>query len=123
MDASILSRALEAYRAKGMGYFCYKVLKRAFQDRPFLARRLLYRSPRWYWEQRGGQDYFLEQEAQPQRTARSEFIARQVARYQPDSVLEIGCGYGKQLRNLRACTEAALVGVDWSGSQLALAVN
>jgi SAM-dependent methyltransferase len=122
MDATAtISRAVAAYRHRGLGYLCYKVLKRAVQDRPSLARRLLYRSPRWYWEQRGGADYFAEQEAQRERTARSAFIAGAVARYRPASLLEIGCGYGKQLARLRPFVAGRLTGTDWSGSQLALA--
>ncbi|MBI3465837.1 MAG: class I SAM-dependent methyltransferase [Planctomycetes bacterium] len=124
MDAPpIVARALAAYRRRGLGYVCYKILKRTVQDRPLFARRLLYRSPRWYWEQRGGHDYFLEQEAQPERTARSQFIAAEVARYEPLSLLEVGCGYGKQLASLRAYTAAPLVGIDWSLSQLSLAAS
>ncbi len=119
--ASLIGRACAAYRQRGLGYLCYKVLKRALHDRPLLARYLLYRAPRWYWEQRGGQDYFREQEAQVERTDRSRFIAEQLTRYAPQSILEIGCGYGKQLATLRAYTTVPLVGVDWSLSQLELA--
>ena len=122
MDASsTFARAVAAYRRKGLGYFCYKVLKRAVHDRPRLARHILYRSPRWYWEQRGGLDYFQEQEAQAERTARSRFIAAEILRYAPASLLEVGCGYGKQLAALRAGTDSPLVGIDWSASQLELA--
>ena len=120
---SLFGRALDAYRRGGFGYLFYKVLKRTLQDRPILGRHLLYRSPRWYWEQRGGSDYFLEQEAQPDRTARSQFIVAEIARYEPASLLEVGCGYGKQLASLREFIDAPLVGVDWSGSQLELARN
>lgn len=120
---SIFGRVLDAYRRGGLGYLCYKLLKRTLQDRPLLGRHLLYRSPRWYWEQRGGRDYFLEQEAQPDRTARSQFIAAEIARYEPESLLEIGCGYGKQLASLREVTDAPLVGIDWSRSQLELAAR
>ena len=124
MDApSLLARTLAAYRRKGLGFVWYKLLKRTLQDRPLLARHILYRSPHWYWEQRGGIDYFLEQEAQPARTACSEFIAAQIARYEPQSLLELGCGYGKQLASLRACTRVPLVGADWCRSQLALAAS
>jgi SAM-dependent methyltransferase len=124
MDAPpLVAQALAAYRQKGLGYVWYKILKRTLQAHPLLARHLLYRSPHWYWEQRGGIDYFLEQEAQPARAARSQFIAAEVARYGPRSLLEVGCGYGKQLASLRAYTRAPLVGADWCRSQLTLAAS
>src|SRR5437870_4779436 len=106
---SLGARAWAAYRRGGFSYLSYKVLKRALDGREPLARHLLYASPRWYWEQRGGSDYFQEQEAQSERTARSQFIALEVSRYEPDSLLEIGCGYGKQLLTLRGVLEAPLV--------------
>jgi ubiquinone/menaquinone biosynthesis C-methylase UbiE len=43
-----------------------------------------------------------------------------VASYAARTVLEVGCGYGKQLRALRGRTDAWLVGIDFSPSQLAL---
>jgi SAM-dependent methyltransferase len=113
-------RILGAYRRGGLNYVWYKVLKRTLQNHPRLARHVLYRSPRWYWEQRG-LDYYREQESQTERTARSAFLADQVASYKPTSLLEIGCGYGKQIAAVRPQVSGPVVGVDWSSSQLALA--
>jgi SAM-dependent methyltransferase len=83
-----------------------------------VKRRLVYAEPRDYWTLRGGDDYFREQEGQPGRDARSEWLAERVASYRPESVLEIGCGYGKQLRALRRRLGVPMVGLDFSPTQL-----
>jgi ubiquinone/menaquinone biosynthesis C-methylase UbiE len=86
-----------------------------------LKRRFLYADPRKYWTLRGGDDYFREQEGQIGRTLRTAWIAANIARYQPSSVLEIGCGYGKLLRELRSFIDVPLTGIDFSTTQLAIA--
>ncbi len=111
-------RAWRAWRRRGLRYAWHKALRRVpgrFHD---WKRHLVYGEPRQYWTLRGGDDYFREQEAQPQRTARANWLAERVASYRPDSVLEIGCGYGKQLRALRAQLDVPLVGLDFSPTQL-----
>ena len=45
-------------------------------------------------------------------------MADRLAAYQPVSILEIGCGYGKLLGALRAGLDVPLVGVDFSPTQL-----
>jgi ubiquinone/menaquinone biosynthesis C-methylase UbiE len=45
-------------------------------------------------------------------------MADRIASYRPDSILEIGCGYGKQLRALRRRLDVPLVGIDFSPTQL-----
>jgi SAM-dependent methyltransferase len=45
-------------------------------------------------------------------------MADRLATYQPASILEIGCGYGKLLKALRSRLEIPLVGVDFSQSQI-----
>jgi SAM-dependent methyltransferase len=67
---------------------------------------------------RGGDDYFREQEGQAARSQRARWMADRLASYQPDSILEIGCGYGKLLRELRHRIDVPLVGVDFSPTQL-----
>ena len=52
---------------------------------------------------------------------RSKFIAEQVTRHAQHSILEIGCGHGKQLATLRVYTAVPPVGVDCSWSQLEVA--
>jgi SAM-dependent methyltransferase len=86
-----------------------------------LKRSLLYAEPRDYWTLRGGDDYFREQEDHPTRGLRADWMAERIAAYQPGSILEIGCGYGKQLRALRTRLECPLVGLDFSATQLGLA--
>src|SRR6516165_6194865 len=110
-----------ALRSRGVEYTWHKVLRRSLSSRPGWKRRLLYAHPRAYWTLRGGDDYFREQEGQPERTARAEWIADRIASYRPESVLEVGCGYGKLLRALRARLDIPLVGVDFSPTQLAQA--
>jgi SAM-dependent methyltransferase len=97
-------------------------MRRALGRWPGLKRRLVYADPRSYWALRGGDDYFREQEDQPGRAARSLWLAARVAQYRPESILEIGCGYGKQLASLRAVLpDVPLTGLDFSPTQLAAA--
>jgi SAM-dependent methyltransferase len=118
-----LLKAVKAYQQGGAAYLWHKSLRRALEEFPTLKRRLLYADPRHYWTLRGGTEYLAEQEGQPARTSRSLWIASRIAQCQPLSVLEVGCGYGKQLQNIRAATnpEVNLTGIDFSPSQLALA--
>src|SRR3712207_8993457 len=43
-----------------------------------------------------GDEYFREQEGQEARSARARWMAGRIAGYRPESILEVGCGYGKQ---------------------------
>ncbi len=115
------ARAWNAWRNRGTGYVWHKALRRSLGRWPGWKRRLVYHDPRAYWTLRGGEEYFREQEGQAERTARAEWLAARVATYQPTSILEIGCGYGKQLRTLREHFDVPMVGLDFSPSQLRLA--
>jgi SAM-dependent methyltransferase len=114
-------RAWSAWRSRGARYAWHKTLRRTLGRWPGWKRRLLYDDPRAYWTLRGGLDYYREQEAQPARSARADWIAGRIASYQPGSILEIGCGYGKQLRAIRKFHAIPMVGLDFSPSQLAQA--
>lgn len=114
-------RAWRAVCERGPGYAWHKVLRRGLSPWPEWKRRLVYSDPRSYWTHRGGVDYFCEQEGQEARSLRAAWIAERLSRYEPESVLEVGCGYGKQLRALRSRSEARLCGVDFSVTQLAFA--
>jgi SAM-dependent methyltransferase len=114
-------RAWTAWRRRGPRYVWHKALRRALGRWPGWKRRLVYADPRVYWTLRGGDDYFREQEGQLTRTARAEWLAERIARYRPTSILEVGCGYGKQLRALRRYLDVPMVGVDFSPTQLAQA--
>ncbi len=85
---------------------------------PALHRVLRYRNPREYWRRRGGEKYYREQEGVEERHARSHYIAQRLKLLAARRILEIGCGYGKQLKNLSAAKGAMVVGVDWSLEQL-----
>jgi SAM-dependent methyltransferase len=111
-------RAWLAWRRRGARYAWHKALRRTTSRWPEWKRRLLYARPRDYWTLRGGDDYFREQEAQPARSARADWVAERIASYRPQSVLEVGCGYGKLLRALRARLNVPLVGIDFSATQL-----
>jgi SAM-dependent methyltransferase len=112
-------RAWRACRSRGLNYAYHKALRRLLPANTGLKRRFLYRDPQAYWTLRGGEDYFREQEDHPSRTARADWLAQRIARLRPVSILEVGCGYGKQLRALRSLLpDAELAGVDFSPSQL-----
>jgi SAM-dependent methyltransferase len=111
-------RAWNALRSRGPRYAWHKVLRPTLRPFPAWKRRLLYAHPRLYWTLRGGDDYFREQEGQAARTLRAEWLADRLASYRPSSILEIGCGYGKLLKALRARLDVPLVGVDFSPPQI-----
>jgi len=111
-------RAWTALRTRGGRYAWHKALRRTVGRWPALKRRLLYADPREYWTLRGGDEYFREQEGQAARGARADWIAGRIAAYRPASILEVGCGYGKQLKAIRSRLDVPMVGVDFSPSQL-----
>jgi len=119
-ESSLPARVWRAWRRGGLPYLRHKAMRRLLERWPGLKRRWLYADPRDYWTLRGGHDYFLEQEGQPARARRAEWMAERVAQLRPRSILEVGCGYGKQLVALRRRLgeEVRLVGVDFSPSQL-----
>jgi SAM-dependent methyltransferase len=112
------ARAWTALRTRGAEYVWHKALRRTLRRWPDWKRRILYANPRRYWTLRGGDDYFREQEGQPARSRRMEWMAERLAAYRPRSILEVGCGYGKLLRELRRRLDVPLVGIDFSPTQL-----
>jgi SAM-dependent methyltransferase len=118
IPAPLPIRAWRAWRDRGTPYVVHKALRRSLSRWPAWKRRFVYQDPRAYWTHRGGEEYFREQEDQPARTARADWMAGRIADYRPASVLEIGCGYGKQLRMIRRLLDVPLVGLDFSPSQL-----
>lgn len=91
----------------------YKIIARDHR----VDRFFRYRNPKKYWEKRGGEPYFSEQEAVADRTRRSDFIAKEVGKLDFGSLLEVGCGYGKQLKNLYR-EGVFITGCDFSHPQL-----
>lgn len=114
----LVVRAWAAWRNRGGKYAWHKAMRRTLRRWPGIKRRVVYADPREYWTLRGGHDYFREQEGQPGRTERAEWVARRIARYEPESILEVGCGYGKLVRAMRGHTDAPITGIDFSPSQL-----
>lgn len=114
----LASRVLQALRTRGPRYTLHRAFRRIPGRWTRLKRAVLYHDARAYWSLRGGPDYFREQEDHPTRAARSAWIARRIAGYRPRSILEIGCGYGKQLHALRGHLDSTLVGLDFSPAQL-----
>ncbi len=99
-----------------------KAFLKIIQLDPRLDRLFRYRNPRKYWVERGGDRYYSEQEAIANRTERSQFIGEEVNKLSYESILEIGCGYGKQLKNF--LSRAKLVaGCDFSFPQLKKAAD
>jgi SAM-dependent methyltransferase len=118
---SLPSRAWHAWRTRGPRYVWHKTLRRSLRRWPGWKRKLLYGDPRLYWTLRGGGEYFREQEDHPTRGERSTWLAARVAHYRPTSILEIGCGYGKQLRAIRGELDVPMMGLDFSASQFEIA--
>lgn len=111
-------RFWQTWRDRGTDYALHKLMRRTLSNWPDWKRRLVYGDPRRYWTFRGGEDYFLEQEGQPARTMRAAWIADRLAAYRPLSILEVGCGYGKLMREIGQRLDIPIVGVDFSAPQL-----
>ena len=117
-QVALPARVWKALRTRGPEYAWHKAMRRTLGRWPSWKRRWLYDDPRRYWTLRGGDDYFREQEGQPARSRRAEWIASRLATYEPASILEVGCGYGKLLRELRRRLDVPMTGVDFSPTQL-----
>ena len=122
---SRLSRAYDSYRKGGAAYLWHKSMRRLLENESPWKRKLVYSDPRKYWTLRGGPEYLAEQEGQPARTARSKWMADKIAACGAGSILEVGCGYGKQLEAIRAAVggRVSLAGIDFSPTQLDLAAR
>jgi SAM-dependent methyltransferase len=89
----------------------------------FGLRRRLYRTnPRGYWELEGGKRY-MEDEAfllgpRSATEVQGRFLVSEIRALGAASILEVGCGYGRMLKEIRARVDARLCGVDFSRSQL-----
>src|SRR5262249_47347351 len=112
------TRFWKACRTRGAEYAWHKLLRRSLGRWPAWKRRWLYADSRRYWTLRGGEDYYREQEGQPARSQRTEWIVDRLASYRPQSILEVGWGYGKRLREIRRRLDVPLVGIDFTPTQL-----
>ena len=95
-----------------------RAIRRIARSHYLLERLLIYRDPKKYWNERGGDTYFKEQEGYESRQRKSEWIAQEIVKLPAESVLEIGCGYGKQLKNLLQKKRERFFGADFSHAQL-----
>ncbi len=117
-QTALPARAWKAWRTRGAEYAWHKMLRRSLGRWPGWKRRLVYADPRQYWTLRGGDDYFREQEGQPAPVASGGVDRRAAGPLRPRSILEVGCGYGKLLRELRRRLDVPMVGLDFSPTQL-----
>jgi SAM-dependent methyltransferase len=89
----------------------------------FAIRRPLYRAdPRGYWQREGGARY-MQDEAfilgpSSLTDRQGDFLAAELSRLGASTVLEVGCGYGRLLRELGRRLPARLAGADFSEPQL-----
>ena len=114
-----IQRKREEINEYGFSEIAKRIIVKLFRNNIYIERVLFYRNPRQYWEKRGGERYFKEQESRKDRDLRSIFIAENLVELNVQSVLEVGCGYGKQLKSIRKLDkEVELFGVDFSSTQL-----
>lgn len=86
-------------------------------------RRRLYRmDPQGYWRMEGGRKYLEDERFLLGPGSLSEdqgrFLAAEIQAAGAASVLEVGCGYGRMLKELRRNIGGRLCGADFSESQL-----
>ncbi len=90
-----------------------------------VRRRLYCADPRSYWQREGGSQYMRDEAFLLGEGSLTEdqgrFLATAIAGLGATSVLEVGCGYGRLLRELRKRLDARLVGCDFSEPQLGTA--
>lgn len=77
--------------------------------------------PKKYWEQRG-KTYYDEEKHLIENNKRTNFIINEIIKLAPTSILEIGCGYGGNLKPLKEkLPNTRIAGIDISSTQLAKA--
>ncbi len=86
-----------------------------------LRQRLYAADPRGYWQQEGhgymrDEAFLLGPASVTERQGR--FLAAEIQALGAESALEMGCGYGRLLKEVRQRLDARLVGADFSESQL-----
>jgi SAM-dependent methyltransferase len=87
-----------------------------------VRRRMYCADPRSYWQREGGGQYMRDEAFLLGPGSLTEdqgrFLAAAIAGLAATSVLEVGCGYGRLLRELRKRLDARLVGCDFSEPQV-----
>ncbi len=90
---------------------------------PTIVKRAIYaRNPHKYWEKRG-ETYFEEEEPLfvPTKAIgqRARFLSAEIKKLKPKTILEVGCGYGAILKQMKQdMKDTRIVGVDFSSTQL-----
>ena len=84
-------------------------------------RRTQYADPRSYWEKRG--EIYRREHRKFDRKGSAgdntaEFIIKQLLTLNPQSVLEVGCGYGPLILRMQQRLGVPIFGVDFSSTQL-----
>jgi len=90
-----------------------------------VRRRMYCADPRSYWQREGGGQYMQDESfllgAGSLTEQQGQFLAAAIQGLGATSVLEVGCGYGRMLGELRRYLGARLVGCDFSEPQLVTA--
>lgn len=74
------------------------------------------------WREKTGKevdDYIKNDEAYVATKKQVEFVISKIMRYAPSTILEVGCGYGRILKELEPLAFNRIVGVDFSPEMLA----
>jgi len=80
--------------------------------------RLLSFNPKRYWTKRGGKEYFDQYPLDEERN--TSLILQTLDELDFDSLIDIGCGYGRYLKSIRKKFDhVQLTGVDISPTQIA----
>ncbi|HYB44597.1 MAG TPA: class I SAM-dependent methyltransferase [Candidatus Methylomirabilis sp.] len=91
-----------------------------------LRRRIYSADPRGYWQQEGrgymGEEVHILGPASVTER-QGLFLAAEIRALGARSALEVGCGYGRLLKELRPRLDLSLAGADFSESQLRTAVR
>jgi len=81
-------------------------------------QEVLYKvNPKEYWTKRGGEGWFKQYP--PDIPRNSDLIIRTIKKLKIQSLIDIGCGYGRYLKSIREeCPNIRLCGVDISPTQI-----
>jgi len=85
-------------------------------------RDIRFRYPAKYWKKYGAYYFAIERKGIEKETLlikESEYLANIISDYKPDTILELGCGYGRVLKELaKKNKQATITGIDISKDQL-----
>lgn len=103
----------------------FKIESIEFSD--YDLKSFMYRHLKDYWEDLGKYYYYLDSPGLCEgnlHQLETEYFAKKIADLKPLKILEIGCGYGRNLKEIRRkCPNAEIIGLDISSNQLEKAHN